>query len=37
MKQIINIKKYDTETAELIYGNENGLGHRDFKYYSEKL
>lgn len=37
MKQIINGKKYDTDTAKHIGGWHNGLSLRDFDHLSEDL
>lgn len=37
MKQIINGKKYNTETAEIIDSWNNGLGSNDFNNLSETL
>jgi len=37
MKKIINGKKYNTETAELIGSNDNGYGSGDFNYFEETL
>lgn len=37
MKQIIDGKMYNTETAESLAFYDNGLGPRDFNYYSEEL
>lgn len=37
MKQIINGKKYDTDTATLIGDYWNGCGSSDFNYISEEL
>ena len=37
MKQIIEGKRYDTETAELIKSWSNGLGQTDFKCRIKKL
>lgn len=37
MKQIINGKLYNTETAKLIGGQGNGLGWNDFRNIDEDL
>lgn len=37
MKKIINGKKYDTETAELVGSTDNGLFPHDFNYLCHKL
>ena len=37
MKQIINGKKYDTQTAEHIYEWDNNLGESDFNHCYEDL
>jgi len=37
MKAIIDGKRYDTETAELIAEWSNGLGYSDFKHCEEDL
>ena len=37
MKQIINGKKYDTNTAELLLTTDNGLSHSDFNWSEEEL
>lgn len=37
MKKIINGKKYDTSTAELIGSYSNDLSYSDFSYYCEEL
>lgn len=37
MKKIINGKKYDTETAVLICGHDNGRIWSDFYFYKECL
>ena len=37
MKSIINGKKYDTSTAELIGEGDNSLSCNDFKYCNEQL
>lgn len=37
MKQIINRKKYDTETAREMARFDNGCGHTDFDWYREVL
>lgn len=37
MRKIINGKKYDTETAELLATTDNGYLSSDFKYCSEEL
>ena len=37
MKKIIDSKRYDTETAELIAEWSNGYGCNDFHYCSEDL
>lgn len=37
MKQIINGKMYNTETAECLASYWNGLSERDFKHCSEEL
>lgn len=37
MNQIINGKKYDTETAEYVAKDESSLGRGDFSYYYEEL
>lgn len=37
MKQIINGKKYDTETAKLLASYRNGGGWRDFNHFEEDL
>lgn len=37
MKKIINGRKYDTDTAEMIDSYDNGLPCTDFAYFSETL
>ena len=37
MKQIINGKKYDTDTAELLLTTDNGLSYSDFDWSEEEL
>ena len=37
MKKIINMKRYDTETAEKIGGWRNGTNYTDFRYCEESL
>jgi hypothetical protein len=37
MKQIIDGKRYDTETATLVASYSNGLGSSDFRNLCEKL
>lgn len=37
MRQIINGKKYDTETATKLHGYWNGLSIRDFGHVEESL
>ena len=37
MKQIINGKKYDTETAERLACEDAGLPVNDFAYWCEEL
>lgn len=37
MRKIINGKSYDTETAHLVGGTDNGLGYRDFGHLYEYL
>lgn len=37
MKQIINNKKYDTETAKLVGEWSNNRSYRDFSYCEEQL
>ena len=37
MKRIINGKRYDTDTADLVHEWDNGRGRGDFKYRSKDL
>ncbi len=37
MKRIINLKRYDTETAELVAEWSSGGSPKDFRYCSEDL
>ena len=37
MRQVIDGKIYDTETATLLHGWDNGNSHGDFKYRSKDL
>lgn len=37
MKKIIDGKIYNTETADLLYSDDNGLGHSDFNFVDETL
>ena len=37
MKRIINLKRYDTDTAELVATWSNGGSRSDFRYCSENL
>ena len=34
---VINGKRYNTETAELVFAYWNGVGHNDFRYRTKKL